>query len=175
MKKLCVISIFSTLLIIMFNTSNLNAFENNFGDKNKIAIVDISSIFQELVKTTETVKQLENTLKNRAIDLQKEENDLQNKINDLQRDASTMKVSERIKIEKKLLKQRAEFASKAQIFEQDNRRLHIAEHNKILKKIHNIIQNIAVNKGYNMVIDTNAIAFSTQIKDITSDVLKQVQ
>lgn len=141
----------------------------------KIAVVNISSIFQQLPQRESVAKQLENEFKNRASELQKMESDLQIKMQKLERDGSTMKASDRSKSENDLMAQREQFSNKAQAFEQDNHRRQLEERNKILSLIQNAIKSVASKNGYDIVIDTNAVAYVGNVKDITADVMKQVK
>ncbi|MCK8339525.1 OmpH family outer membrane protein, partial [Erwinia amylovora] len=84
----------------------------------KIAVVNDSSIFQQLPARATDAKQLENEFKGRATELQGMERDLQSKMQRLQRDGSTMKASERSRVEKDVMAQREAFSTKAQAFEQ---------------------------------------------------------
>ncbi|CAM3853951.1 MULTISPECIES: molecular chaperone Skp [Rahnella] len=141
----------------------------------KIAIVNVASIFQQMPAREAVAKQLENEFKSRATDLQSQERDLQTKMQRLQRDGSTMKASDRSKLEKDVMAQREAFSAKAQQFEQDNRRRQAEERNKILSRIQDAVKSVASKEGYDVVIDANAIAYANNDKDITADVLKQVK
>ncbi|SFN16317.1 periplasmic chaperone for outer membrane proteins Skp [Izhakiella capsodis] len=141
----------------------------------KIAVVNVSSIFQQLPQRATIAKQLESEFKGRATELQSMENDLQTKMQKLQRDASTMKASERSRMEKQIMAERATFSSKAQAFEQDNRRRQMEERNKLLSRIQDAVKKVANSEGYDLVIDSNAVAYAAKSKDITADVLKQVK
>ncbi|CAM3979725.1 MULTISPECIES: molecular chaperone Skp [Rahnella] len=141
----------------------------------KIAIVNVASIFQQMPAREAVAKQLENEFKSRATDLQSQERDLQTKMQRLQRDGSTMKASDRSKLEKDVMAQREAFSAKAQQFEQDNRRRQAEERNKILSRIQDAVKSVASKEGYDVVIDANAIAYADNDKDITADVLKQVK
>lgn len=141
----------------------------------KIAVVNVSSIFQQLPARATVAKQLENEFKGRATELQGMERDLQTKMQRLQRDGSTMKASERTRLEKDVMTQRETFSNKAQAFEQDNRRRQAEERNKILSRIQDAVKKVADSEGYDVVIDQNAVAYAAQAKDITADVLKQVK
>ena len=66
----------------------------------KIAIVNMGNLFQQVAQKTGVSATLENEFKGRASELQGMENDLQSKMQRLQRDGSTMKSSERSKLEK---------------------------------------------------------------------------
>ena len=141
----------------------------------KIAIVNVASIFQQMPAREAVAKQLENEFKSRATDLQSQERDLQTKMQRLQRDGSTMKASDRSKLEKDVMAQREAFSAKAQQFEQDNRRRQAEERNKILSRIQDAVKSVASKEGYDVVIDANAIAYADNDKDITADVLNQVK
>lgn len=141
----------------------------------KIAIVNVASIFQQMPARNAVAKQLENEFKSRATDLQSQERSLQTKMQRLQRDGSTMKASDRSKLEKDVMAQREAFSAKAQQFEQDNRRRQGEERNKILSRIQDAVKSVASKEGYDVVIDANAIAYASNDKDITADVLKQVK
>lgn len=141
----------------------------------KIAVVNVSSIFQQSPQRAVVAKQLENEFKGRATELQSMERDLQTKMQRLQRDGSTMKASERSSLEKSVMAQRETFSTKAQAFEQDNRRRQTEERNKILSRIQDSVKSVATKEGYDVVIDANAVAYASNAKDITADVLKQVK
>ena len=141
----------------------------------KIAVVNVSSIFQQLPARATVAKQLENEFKGRATELQGMERDLQTKMQRLQSQGATMKASDRSRLEKDVLTQREAFTKKAQAFDQDNRRRQAEERNKILSRIQDAVRRVADSKGYDVVIDQNAVAYSAQAKDITADVLKQVK
>lgn len=141
----------------------------------KIAIVNVSSIFQQLPQRATVAKQLENEFKSRATELQGQERDLQSKMQKLQRDGSTMKASDRTKMEKDIMAQRDAFSQKAQAFEQDYRRRQGEERNKLLSRIQDAVRAVAKDKGYDLVIDANAVAYADSSNDITAQVLKQVK
>ncbi|CAI0794299.1 MULTISPECIES: molecular chaperone Skp [Serratia] len=141
----------------------------------KIAVVNVSSIFQQLPARETVAKQLESEFKGRASELQNMERDLQTKMQKLQRDGSTMKASDRTKMEKDVMAQREQFSQKAQAFEQDNRRRQMEERNKILSRIQDAVKVVASKEGYDVVVDVNATAYFAAGKDITADVLKQVK
>lgn len=141
----------------------------------KIAVVNVSSIFQQSPQRAVVAKQLENEFKGRATELQSMERDLQTKMQRLQRDGATMKASERSSLEKSVMAQRETFSTKAQAFEQDNRRRQTEERNKILSRIQDAVKSVATKEGYDVVIDANAVAYASNAKDITADVLKQVK
>ncbi|MFB6422118.1 MAG: molecular chaperone Skp [Candidatus Malihini olakiniferum] len=155
-------------LVLATSSANVQAAD-------KIAVVNVASIFQQLPQRETVAKQLENEFKGRASELQKMEGDLQTKMQKLRHDSSSMKESDRSKIEKDLIMQREKFSNKAQAFEKDNRRREMEERNKILSYIQDAIKNVVSKDRYDIVIDANAVAYIGNAKDITADVLKQVK
>ncbi|MCW2258006.1 outer membrane protein [Providencia alcalifaciens] len=141
----------------------------------KIAVVNVGEIFQNMPARETVAKQLENEFKSRATELQNMEKDLQSRVEKLRRDAATMKQSDREKAEKELMTKRDQFAEKAQKFEEDNRSRQSEERNKILSRIQDSIKSVAAKEGYDVVIDANAVAYAKDSVDITSQVQKQVK
>ena len=142
----------------------------------KIAIVNMGSLFQQVAQKTGVSSTLENEFKGRASELQGMENDLQSKMQRLQRDGSTMKASDRSKLEKDVMAQRQTFSQKAQAFEQDRQRRSNEERGKLVTRIQTAVKAVAADQSIDLVVDANAVAFnSSDVKDITADVLKQVK
>ncbi|UVK77112.1 MAG: periplasmic chaperone Skp [Sodalis sp. Fle] len=141
----------------------------------KIAVVNVSNIFEQSPQTAIVAKQLENEFKDRATELQSIKRDLQTKMQRLQLAGPSMKDNERSALEKLVMTQREDFSNKAQAFEQDNHRRQTEERNKILSRIQDAVRNIASKEGYDVVIDANAVAYASNAKDITDDVVKQVK
>ncbi|MDC9612590.1 molecular chaperone Skp [Xenorhabdus khoisanae] len=151
------------------------AFSAGVQAADKIALVNVAEVFQQLPAREAVAKQLDNEFKGRATELQRMESDLQTKLQKLQRDGSTMKASEREKLEKEVVAKRDEFAQKAQSLDNDSRRRQLEERNKILTRIQDAVKVVAGKEGYDLVLDANAAVYSASGKDITAEVLKQVK
>lgn len=142
----------------------------------KIAIVNMGSLFQQVAQKTGVSNSLENEFKGRASELQGMETDLQSKMQRLQRDGSTMKASERSSLEKDVMAKRQTFGKKAQQFEQDRARRSNEERGKLVTRIQAAVKKVADDQNIDLVVDANTVAFnSSDVKDITADVLKQVK
>jgi outer membrane protein len=141
----------------------------------EIAIVNIAEVFQQSPAREAVVKKLEAEFKGRAAELQKMEQELQATIQKLQTDANNIKPAERAKIENETRTKGELFSSKAQAFEQDNRRRQDEERGKILDSIQKTIGALAMKNDYDMVIDSNVVIYNKNVKDITQDVLKQIK
>ena len=138
----------------------------------KIAIVNMGSLFQQVAQKTGVSNTLENEFKGRASELQRMETDLQAKMKKLQ----SMKAgSDRTKLED-VMAQRQTFAQKAQAFEQDRARRSNEERGKLVTRIQTAVKSVANSQDIDLVVDANAVAYnSSDVKDITADVLKQVK
>jgi outer membrane protein len=141
-----------------------------------IAIVNMGDLFQQVAQKTGVSATLENEFKGRASELQRQESDLQSKMQRLQRDGSTMKASERSKMEKDIMSQRQAFSQKAQAFEKDRARRSNEERGKLVTRIQSAVKSVAADQKIDLVVDANTVAYnSSDVKDITADVLKQVK
>ncbi len=142
----------------------------------KVAVVNMGSLFQQVAQKTGVSKTLENEFKGRASELQRMETDLQSKMQRLQRDGSTMKASDRSKLEKDVMSGRQDFSSKAQQFEQDRARRSNEERGKLVTRIQSAVKSVAADQDIDLVLDANTVAYAgSDVKDITADVLKQVK
>ncbi|WP_039057378.1 molecular chaperone Skp [Enterobacter sp. Bisph1] len=142
----------------------------------KIAIVDMGSLLQQVAQTSGVSQTMKNEFGGRASELQSMESDLQAKAQRLQRDGSTMKASDRSKLEKDITTGRQAFAQKAQAFEQDQARRSNEERGKLVTRIQTAVKKVAADQGVDLVVPSNAVIYnSNDVKDITADVLKQVK
>lgn len=151
------------------------AFSASAQASDKIAIVNIASIFQQMPAREVVTEKLEKEFKIRATDLQSQEQNLQTQIQRLRRDGSIMKASDRSKLEKDVMTQREVFSFKAQQFKQDSYRRQAEERNKILSRIQDAVIFVASKEGYDVVFDAKTIVYSNNSKDITAEVLQQVK
>lgn len=140
----------------------------------KIASMDVGAVFQQASQREGIAKKLESEFKSRATELQGMERDIQSGIARLQKNGASMSAADRTKLEKDLSAKRDTFMRKAQAFEQDNRRRQMEERNKMLNRIQTAATKVAKDKGYDMVVDSNAIIYAKS-KTVADDVTSQVQ
>lgn len=165
MKKL----LFITVIIVFTITKNFSFAQD------KIAVVNINKILQKLPQIIIVEKNIEHEFKIRSQKLQDKEKALQKKIQMLQRDSLSIKNIDKIKVESDIIKQKEKFIKQLKDFEKDNNQRNIEERNKILIKIQNEVNKISLKEGFDIVIDASSIIFLVKSKDITEDVLKQIQ
>src|SRR5690606_5017664 len=142
----------------------------------KIEIVNMGNLFRQVAQNTGVSATLENEFRGHASELQRMEGDLQSKMQRHQRDGCTMNASEGGKLEKDVMSQSQTFSQKAQAFEQDRQRRSNEERGKLVTRIQSAVKAVAADQSIDLVVDANAVAFnSSDVKDITADVLKQVK
>lgn len=142
----------------------------------KIAVVNMSDLFQQVAQKSGAFKTLESEFKGRATELQRMEGDLKTKVQRLQRDGATMKAADRTRLEKEIMTQRDAFTSRAQSFEQDRARRTNEERGKLLTRLQSAVKSVADDQKIDLVVDSNTVPYSGKtVKDITSDVIKQVK
>ncbi|MBJ3813369.1 molecular chaperone Skp [Shimwellia pseudoproteus] len=141
-----------------------------------IGVVNMGNLFQQVAQSTGVSQRLESEFKGRASELQNMESSLQSKMQRLQRDGATMKASERSSLEKSVMADRQTFSTKAQAFEQDRARRSNEERGKLVTQIQSAVKKVADDKGIEVVLDSSTVVYSSSdVKDITADVLKQVK
>lgn len=140
----------------------------------KIAVINVGEIFQEIATKKAITKQLEKEFKGRANELQNLEKDLQARAEKLQKSAAKPNEKDLQAFETK----RTDFLKKAQQFEQDNQRRQQEERNKILQTIKTATKAVAEKERYDVVVDANTVLYpenSSNLKNITDLVIKKVK
>lgn len=142
----------------------------------KIAVMSVDGVLQEVANSSGVNKVLENEFKGRLTNLQKMETDLKGKIEKLQNDGAKMKAADRGKLEKSIQSERQTFTDQAQKFEQDHSRRTNEERSKLLSRIETALKKVTVDQKIDLVLDASNVLYkSDSVKDISSDVLKQVK
>ncbi|HGJ5873963.1 MAG TPA: OmpH family outer membrane protein [Arsenophonus apicola] len=140
----------------------------------KIAVISVGEIFQDIATKKAVSKQLEKEFKGRANELQNMEKDLQARAEKLQKNAAKPNEKDLQAFEAK----RTDFLKKAQQFEQDNQRRQQEERNKILQTIKAATKAVAEKERYDVVVDENAVLYPenrSSLKNITDLVIKKVK
>lgn len=140
----------------------------------KIAVVDMSEVFQKLPQRDAVAKKLKSEFEPRMRELQKLESDGQKLVEKFKKDEAFMSNDQKKQNQEKLAKLQMEFNQKRQAFEQDNGRRQAEERNKILTKVQAAIDAIAKSNGYDLVLERNAAPYAASKLDISGQVISQV-
>lgn len=142
-------------------------------DNMKVAVVNVQQILQQSPRVADLSKKLEGQFKSRQTTINDEQKSLQERLDKFKKDAPTMSKSDRDKAEKSLENDRAELVKKVVAYQQDLQK----EQNKIMQGVLNdlngIVSSIAKSQQVSLVLDSQAVIFSSDSTDITKDVAKK--
>ncbi|MGP1944835.1 MAG: OmpH family outer membrane protein [Arsenophonus sp. ET-LJ4-MAG3] len=144
----------------------------------KIAVINVGEIFQDIAINKAVSKQLEKEFKERANELQNIEKDLQIQSEKLQKNINKLTPKSNEKDLQLFEDKRADFLKKAEQFEQDNQRRQQEERNKILQTIKTATKTIGEKEHYDVIVDMNAILYTkdrSKLKNITDLIIKKVK
>lgn len=140
----------------------------------KIAVIDVQGIFQAMPQAAEIQNAIQMEFKDQIEEVNQLQRDGQFYAERLQRDAATMSAQEKKDLEQKILAVREELANKGQPLQQNIQRRSNEERNKLLGLIKQAIDSVAAKQGFDLVLNSNAIAFAKDEYDLSEQVLQQV-
>lgn len=139
----------------------------------KVAVVNVQQILQQSPRVVELSKKLEAQFKNRQAKIGDDQKALQVELDKFKKESPTMAQKQRDDIQKKIASERSNLVKKVVSYQQDLQK----EQNKIMQGIltdlNGIVSNIAKNQAYALVLDSQAVIYASDNKDITSDVSKE--
>ncbi|WWO97116.1 MAG: OmpH family outer membrane protein [Candidatus Dasytiphilus stammeri] len=165
-NKLFISILFNLILFSPIHAENL---------LNKVAVVNIEQIFQQLPQIKVIANNLEQEFKDRAIALENMAVNLDTQFQKLQENNNVINSQEHKKLEQELITQRKAFAIKIQEFENDKHQRELEEQNKLINIIRKAVETIAHIDQYEVVLDSNVIIYGNNLPDITEQVLKNIK
>ena len=139
-------------------------------DKSAIAIVNVQQIFQQSPKIANLNKQLQSQFKGRQDKLLAQQKTLQDEVDKFKRESPTMSQKDKDALQKKIVDDQSSLSKDATAFQQDLGK----EQNKIMKdvlaELNGIISGIAKKNSYSLVLDSQAVVYSSGSPDITKQV-----
>ncbi|SES71553.1 OmpH family outer membrane protein [Thorsellia anophelis] len=139
--------------------------------EDKLGVVNIAYVFQNMPERAEIAKQLEAEFQPRAESLQKMEKDLQDKLKKINTEGDKMKDADREKLANEIKTMRDKFAAEAQSFQQDNQERENTKRAELLTQIQEQVKTISEAEGFTVVIDSTAVTYRQDSTDITEKVL----
>ena len=137
----------------------------------KIAVVNPVEIFSDSDLGSVSVKKLENDLKPEAYKLKQQQEAIMKEVQQLQQNASTMTKDELDKKQQAIQQEQQIFSGKARIFQQKEITRKDELSKKFQVKFDRSVREIAKEQGYNMVVTTQALAYSEGVSDISGNVV----
>lgn len=139
-------------------------------DAAKVAIVNVQQILQQSPRVTALSKKLEDQFKERQTKLNNDQQTLQTELDKFKKESPTMSDQARKDMEKKINDERTELVKRVVAYQQDLQK----EQNKVMQGIiadlNGVVSAIAKQSSYSLVLDAQAVVFSTDATDITKDV-----
>lgn len=137
----------------------------------RIGVVDVMRVFQELPQREQIAEQLQGEFQERFEEMRR----IETRINELrtkqQRDASIMSDAEKTQVDRELETLAAEAQLKGKALNEDTRRRQNEERNRLLMEVQQVIDKIAQEEGYDIVLQSNAVAFISDNADLSDEVI----
>lgn len=140
----------------------------------KIAVVYPSKIMQESPQREKIIKKLEKEFKSRYQALQLLEGEIKELETTIQRDAELLGKDKVTGMKRQVEVKVSEYKLKRKAFEEDNRRRQGEEQQKVLVVLREVINNIAAQDDYDIILNGEQIVFSKPTLDISERVIKEI-
>lgn len=137
----------------------------------EILVVDMESILERLPQREQVGRMLEAEFSDRVASVKKMQEDLRGMLEKQQRDGALMSSTQKTEMARKMESLKSELQLKGEALDKDMRRRQKEEQNKLLVKVQEVINKIAVKESYEMVIERGAVVYSKPTSDISSQVV----
>lgn len=137
----------------------------------KIAVVDMQSVFEQLPQREAVANQLKIEFGDRVAEVQKTQEELRSLLEKQQRDAALMSDTQKTELVRKMESLKSELQLKGKALDEDMRRRQGEEQNKILVKVQQVINQIAEKEQFDLVIQRGAVIYVKPTSDISSKVV----
>ncbi|QYK03237.1 OmpH family outer membrane protein [Shewanella psychrotolerans] len=138
----------------------------------KIAVVDMQAVFEQLPQREEVSKTLKTEFGDRVASVQKMQDELRTMLETQQRDAALMSETQKTEMLRKMESIKAELQLKGKALDEDMRRRNGEEQNKLLVKVQKAISAIAEKEQYDVVLQRGAVIYVKPASDISSKVVE---
>ena len=154
-----------TTLSVLVASTTLSYAETN------IAVVNPVEIFSDSDLGSVSVKRLENDLKPEVSKLKQQQKAIMQEAQELQQNSSTMTKDELEEKQQAIQQEQQTFSEKARILQQKEGSRKEELSKKFQAKFDSSVKEVAKEKGYNMVVTTQALAYAEGVPDISNDVV----
>ena len=168
LKKLVTAVSLSALMVGATMSSAAVAFEQ------KIGVIDMATIFKNLPQREQVAQQLQSEFKERVESIQAIEKQMQGLVDKQKRDGALMSNEEKTQMAREMESLQSDYQLKRKALEEDNRRRQGEERNKLLMKVQQAVNAIAKSEKYDIIMQSNAVAYINKENDISSKVAAKV-
>lgn len=138
----------------------------------KIAVVDVGSIFQQLPEREEISQNLQREFSERVDRMQQHEEEIGQLRDRIQRDEEIMSEDEYNQSMMEFQQRVQEAQQAGQQLNEEMRRRQGEERDRVLRRMQEVIAEVAEAEGYDLVLEANGVAFARSSFDISSRVLE---
>ncbi|AIW14873.1 OmpH family outer membrane protein [Vibrio tubiashii] len=158
-------------LLVMTSSFFANAAEA----AQKIGYVNTAQVFQALPQREVVAQKLQDEFKDKSSELQAIQAKGKSKVEKLKRDGELMSQDDIDKLRLEIGQLENELKLKAQSFEKLRQRRQAEEEQKLFKTIQDAINKVAEKKGFDMVLEQQAVRFSKPENDISKAVIDSLK
>jgi len=140
----------------------------------KIGVVDMMSIFQQLPQREQISQDLQAEFEDRFEEMRQLEQKVQELRQKQERDAAIMSNQEKTQLNRELEQLISEAQLKQKALQEDTRRRQQEERNELLGQVQQAINAVAQDEGYDLVLESKAVAFMKADNDLSDEVVTQM-
>jgi len=140
----------------------------------KIGVVDMMNVFQQLPQREQISEKLQNEFQDRFEEMRQLEQKVQELRQKQERDASIMSEAEKTQLARELEQTISQAQLKSKALQEDTRARQNEERNKLLAKVQGVITDVAEEEGYDIVLESNAVAYMKADNDLSDEVVEKM-
>lgn len=140
----------------------------------KIGVVDMMSIFQQLPQREQISQELQAEFQDRFEEMRQLEQKVKELRQKQERDASIMSEAEMTQLSRELEQVISEAQLKQKALQEDTRRRQQQERNELMGKVQQAITVVAGESGYDLVLESSAVAFMKADNDLSEEVVTEM-
>ena len=146
----------------------------NAAEAQKIGVVFPSKVMQESPQRDRIIKKLEAEFKARYEELQVIEKDIKDLEAKIKRDGELLSKDDLTGLQRQIEVKVSEYKLKRKAFEEDNRRRQGEEQQKALIVVRDVINSVAKQGGYDLILNGEQTVFSIPALDISDKVIQEI-
>jgi len=145
-----------------------------FAAEQKIGVIDMATIFKNLPQREQVAQQLQAEFKERVESIQAIEKQMQALVEKQKRDGALMSTEQKTAMAREMESLQSDYQLKRKALEEDNRRRQGEERNKLLMQVQTAVNTIAETEKYDIIMQSNAVAYINKEHDISVKVAAKV-
>lgn len=146
----------------------------SFAFEQKIGVIDMGTIFKNLPQREQIAQNLQLEFKERGESIQALVKEMQELAEKSKRDGALMTQQQKLDMQRKMESLKSEYQLKGKALEEDQRRRGGEEQNKLLLKIQKAVEEVAKSEKYDVILQSNAVAFINKKNDVSELIVKKV-